>query len=167
MWFTTKVSGMHYGLLAKTKEFLAFIKALEQRFWYYHYFSFFVASSAVLEGLPSLTDFPFLPQSVGPNIAISFSVYETLRSLWQSQRWSLHILVTQLMSMCTFSRILCLFDFRVKPLTNLLTPGRMILRRWSVLLVGVSLALHHPQVGEPRLDASILWFSVSFLCFWP
>lgn len=34
-----------------------------------------------------------MTQGVGPSIAISFSVYETLRSFWQSQRWILHVFV--------------------------------------------------------------------------
>lgn len=34
-------------------------------------------------------------QGVGPSIAISFSVYETLRASWQSHRWLLYQLIQQ------------------------------------------------------------------------
>ena len=47
-------------------------------------------------------DFPLM-QGVGPSIAISFSVYETLRSYWQLQRWLVHIWFSNfVVSECNF-----------------------------------------------------------------
>jgi len=76
---------MLYTQLARKRGYLDFIRDLELHSWY-----------GVMVNLTSLEDyiifrltsymFLVLMQTVGPSIAISFSVYESLRSYWQSNR---------------------------------------------------------------------------------
>lgn len=76
---------MLYKLLARRRVFWVYTRDLEQHSWYasvlnskyVHAKSF---SSVWLIAVWLLT------QGVGPNIAISFSVYETLRSFWKLHR---------------------------------------------------------------------------------
>jgi len=61
------------------------IRGLEQHCWYVHnvLYSIFIMLCSYYWHSYSFSAM----QGVGPSIAISFSVYEWLRSVWQSQRW--------------------------------------------------------------------------------
>ena len=69
---------------AGKKDFWACIKDLEQHYWYMNCSSLIVYFPISL----SIIAFAMLyvMQGVGPSLAISFSVYESLRSYWQLQR---------------------------------------------------------------------------------
>lgn len=79
---------MHFIQFAEKKDFWDCIKDLEQLYWYASY----VSQHSVLFFFIFLffynTKYQLLlvTQGVGPSIAISFSVYEALRSFWQSER---------------------------------------------------------------------------------
>ena len=94
MQLTTEVSGIHFTPFAETKVLWACIRDLTDTFsmilTFFFFFSFPSFSLVALVYWLKLPLVCFVWQGVGPSIAISFSVYETLRSLWQSNRWILH-----------------------------------------------------------------------------
>ena len=76
---------MLYTQLARKREYLAFIRDLELHSWYGVIMNLTLLEDYILVCLISHISL-VLMQTVGPSIAISFSVYETLRSYWQSNR---------------------------------------------------------------------------------
>lgn len=77
---------MLYTQLARKRGYLDFIRDLELHSWY----GVMINLTQLLEDyiILRLNSYMFLVlmQTVGPSIAISFSVYESLRSFWQSNR---------------------------------------------------------------------------------
>ena len=85
----------------------------------------------------------FVMQGVGPSIAISFSVYETLRSYWHAQRWgSKAFLIPNCICLLLSALV---HDFW---LFSFLTLGLTILLLWLALPAAVFLVLHHQQVCD-------------------
>lgn len=80
---------MHFIQFAEKKDFWDCIKDLEQLYWYalsesHHSVPFFLI--LILFFYNTKYQLLLVTQGVGPSIAISFSVYEALRSFWQSER---------------------------------------------------------------------------------
>lgn len=76
---------MLYTQLARKREYLAFTRDLELHSWYGIIMNLTLVEDYILLCLICHIS-RVLMQTVGPSIAISFSVYETLRSYWQSNR---------------------------------------------------------------------------------
>jgi len=76
---------MLYTQFARKRGYLAFIRDLELHYWYGVMINLTLLEDYIILRLISYISL-VLMQTVGPNIAISFSVYESLRSFWQSNR---------------------------------------------------------------------------------
>ena len=122
MQLTTEVSGIHFIPFAETKVLWACIRDLTDTFNMILTFFFFSSPSFSLVALVYWLKLPlvcFVWQGVGPSIAISFSVYETLRSLWQSNRWILHFGCGVMFAVSCFVQFGCttilIFSFGIRP----------------------------------------------------
>jgi hypothetical protein len=89
--YTTGESHMHLVPFAEKKGSSECIRDLVQHCWCV-YDAYLVVMFCFIMLIPAL---PYnwhyylfcILQGVGPSIALSFSVYESLRSFWKSQRW--------------------------------------------------------------------------------